>query len=107
MRTPSGSISTRCPAARTSGSSSWTTQTGACSAGTTPAISSATCGWGGGYQGFQAMLNTGDRRAREQLAKIPGFIGADLAVTTTTTKRDALARMEQQNLDTLPVVNDA
>ena len=60
-----------------------------------------------GYQQFQAMLNTGDRMAREQLAKLPGFISADLAVTTTTTKRDALARMEQRNVDTLPVVNDA
>ena len=46
-------------------------------------------------------LNTSDREA---LKRLPGFIGAENAVTDTTDKAQALQRMESLNVDTLPVV---
>lgn len=46
-------------------------------------------------------LNESDRTA---LRKLPGFIGADDAMFTTADKRAALQKMEQMNIDTLPVM---
>ncbi|MDZ7380080.1 MAG: hypothetical protein ONB06_12135 [candidate division KSB1 bacterium] len=59
-----------------------------------------------GYEQFQKLLNSGSEAARAELAKLPGFVGADHAVTAVTSKRDALARMEQLNIDILPVVDE-
>jgi CBS domain-containing protein len=59
-----------------------------------------------GYRQFQEQLNSGNEAARKELAKLPGFVSADHAVTAITSKRDALARMEQINTDLLPVVDD-
>jgi CBS domain-containing protein len=58
------------------------------------------------YRQFQQLLNSGDERAREELAKLPGFVSAEQAVTASTSKRAALARMEQLNTESLPVVNE-
>jgi CBS domain-containing protein len=59
-----------------------------------------------GYEQFQRLLNAGDERAQMELAKLPGFIPVEQAVTPTTSKRDALALMERINSESLPVVND-
>lgn len=59
-----------------------------------------------GYEQFQNLLNSGNEAARAELAKLPGFVGAEHAVTAITSKRDALARMEQLNVDILPVVDE-
>ena len=59
-----------------------------------------------GYYQFQELLNAGDERAQKELAKLPGFVPVEQAVTPTTSKRDALARMERINSDSLPVVDE-
>lgn len=59
-----------------------------------------------GYEQFQQLLNRGDQGAMVELAKLPGFVGADQALSTTTTKRDALALMEKLRSDVLPVKNE-
>jgi CBS domain-containing protein len=59
-----------------------------------------------GYEQFQRLLNQGGETERAELAKLPGFVSADNAVTTTMSKRDALTRMEQLNADILPVVDE-
>jgi CBS domain-containing protein len=59
-----------------------------------------------GYKQFQQLLNAGDERARQALAKLPGFVPVEQAVTPTTSKRDALVLMETINSESLPVVND-
>jgi hypothetical protein len=61
---------------------------------------------GEGYSQLEGLLNSGNEEARSELAKLPGFVGADNAVTESTSKRDALARMEDLNTDILPVVNE-
>lgn len=43
-----------------------------------------------GYRQFQELLNSGNEPARAELAKLPGFVGAASAVTSRTSKRDAL-----------------
>jgi hypothetical protein len=60
---------------------------------------------GPGYAQFQQLLNRGDVAAQKTLSTWPGFVGAAQAVTPDTTKREALARLEQLNVDSLPVVN--
>lgn len=59
-----------------------------------------------GYRQFQQLLNAGDERAQQELAKLPGFVPNKYAVTPTTSKRDALALMEQINTESLPVINE-
>lgn len=59
-----------------------------------------------GYRQLQQLLNSGDESARAELAKLPGFVSATNAVTTKTSKRDALASMEKLNADSLPVVDE-
>lgn len=59
-----------------------------------------------GYEQFERLLNNDTETARAELGKLPSFVDANGAVTTTTSKRDALARMEKLNVDTLPVVDD-
>lgn len=58
-----------------------------------------------GYDQFGDLVNSGDDRAREMLARLPGFISAEAAATTATTKREALASMETLNVNALPVVD--
>lgn len=58
-----------------------------------------------GYDQFQQLLNNGDDTARSDLTKLPGFVAAAHAVTAATSKRDALAHMEQLNTESLPVVD--
>jgi hypothetical protein len=59
-----------------------------------------------GYGLLEHLLNSGSEEARSRLATLPGFVGADNAVTETTSKRDALARMEKLDTNILPVVNE-
>ena len=59
-----------------------------------------------GYDQFQQLLNSDSVSTREALTKMPGFVSAQHAVNSTTSKRDALARMEQLNTDSLPVLDD-
>lgn len=58
-----------------------------------------------GYEEFQNLLNRSTKSSRKRLAELPGFVPVELAVINSVTKRDALARMEKHNLDTLPVVD--
>jgi len=57
----------------------------------------------GGYDTFEEMLNKGDNQAKDRLARLPGFVSSDKAVTARTSKRDALQIMEELKLDSLPV----
>jgi len=59
-----------------------------------------------GYNELTQSLNRGDDAARAELKKIPGFVGAEHAVTSSTSKREALMKMEQLNVNSLPVVDD-
>lgn len=59
-----------------------------------------------GYRHFEQLLNSGSESARAELAKLPGFVSATNAVTPTTSKRDALASMENLNTDSLPVIDE-
>jgi CBS domain-containing protein len=58
-----------------------------------------------GYDQFEQLMNRGDARALPELAKLPGFLSAEQAVTSSTSKRDALASMDLLNTDTLPIVD--
>ncbi len=53
---------------------------------------------------FAKWLNKADKTA---LSKLPGFISAKDAVTKDTDKGQALRKMEELNLDTLPVIDEA
>ena len=55
---------------------------------------------------FEQLLNDGGEQARAELAKLPGFVAASDAATTTTSKRTALERMEKLAVDVLPVVDE-
>lgn len=57
------------------------------------------------YAQFQQLLNSNSAANRAQLRKLPGFVGVESAVTSSTSKRDALKRMEDLAIDRLPVVN--
>ena len=57
------------------------------------------------YGEFERLLNSGGDAARAALARLPGFVGAESAVRPDTSKRDALARMAQLDVDSLPVVD--
>ncbi|UVJ42854.1 hypothetical protein NVV94_19985 [Pseudomonas sp. LS1212] len=59
-----------------------------------------------GYVQFQQRLKSNSEADRAQLSKLPGFVGVDMAVTNITSKRDALARMEDLDIERLPVVNE-
>lgn len=59
-----------------------------------------------GYQQLQQMLNSGSAGAQAELAKLPGFVAAEHAVTGKTSKREALERMEKIKAESLPVVDD-
>jgi len=57
------------------------------------------------YRQLQQLLNSGSEAARAELAKIPCFIVAQHAMHASTSKREALARMEKLDTNGLPVVN--
>jgi hypothetical protein len=47
-----------------------------------------------GYEELERMLNLGDEQAQAWLARLPGFVSAEHAVTPETSKRAALQAME-------------
>ena len=59
-----------------------------------------------GYERFQSLLNSESTQTKKELSNLPGFVGGEHSVTATTSKRDALARMEKLNTDSLPVVDE-
>lgn len=59
-----------------------------------------------GYARFEESLNSGDGRARDWLAQLPGFVPAKAALTSEVSKREALRTMADRELETLPVVDD-
>jgi hypothetical protein len=61
----------------------------------------------GGYAEFERMLNRGDEQAQQWLARLPGFVSAEQAVTPETSKRAALLAMENLDQDALPVTDPA
>lgn len=56
-----------------------------------------------GYADFAGWLNEGNAQA---LIELPGFVPAGHAVTATTSKREALEKMEELDRAILPVVNE-
>ncbi len=58
-----------------------------------------------GYEEFQQLLNSRDEASWKALTKLPGFVGMEAAVTSSTSKREALARMDQLATQSLPVLN--
>jgi len=60
-----------------------------------------------GYRTFEMMLYQGDERAKNWLARLPGFVSSERAVTAETSNRDALQAMEEFKLDSLPVSDSA
>lgn len=61
---------------------------------------------GRGYDEFARWLNNPNERTPESLRRLPGFIGKDQAVSRQISKRDALERMEEFGVDSLPVVDE-
>jgi CBS domain len=60
-----------------------------------------------GYAEFERMLNRGDEQAQQWLARLPGFVSAEHAVSPDTSKRAALQAMENLDQDALPVTDPA
>jgi hypothetical protein len=58
------------------------------------------------YRDLAQWLSNENQEDRSELAKLPGFVGADNAVKANTPKRDALMAMEKLNTDILPVVTE-
>ena len=58
-----------------------------------------------GYQQFERLLNSSDAASWAELSKLPGFVGVQSAVASSTSRREALERMEQLRTDSLPVIN--
>jgi len=57
------------------------------------------------YDELAKILNDGGETAQAALRAIPGFIGGELALTPSASKREALAAMEAAGLPLLPVVD--
>ena len=57
-----------------------------------------------GYAEVQDLLATDTPGTRDRLARMPGYVSPAQALQTTTTKIDALRRMEQTKVDSLPVL---
>lgn len=60
-----------------------------------------------GYAEFERMLNRSDEQAQQWLARLPGFVSGEHAVTPETSKRAALQAMEDLDQDALPVTDPA
>lgn len=58
-----------------------------------------------GYDILEQQLNQGSRDAMYWFARLPGFVSSDKAITAETSKRDALQKMEDLKLETLPVID--
>jgi CBS domain-containing protein len=58
-----------------------------------------------GYEEFERMLNRGDEQAQAWLARLPGFVSAEHAVSPETSKRAALQAMDELDQDALPVTD--
>lgn len=58
-----------------------------------------------GYERFEQTLNDGGDQSKNWLMGLPGFIPANTAITADTSKLDALQRMEELSLGSLPVVD--
>ncbi len=58
------------------------------------------------FETFTRWLNSGDEEAKRRLAALPGFVGAGLAVSKSTSRREALRKMEELGRDELPVVDE-
>jgi hypothetical protein len=59
---------------------------------------------GQGFDRFAALINRGGTDDLAQLAKLPGFFPASVAVHRDTDKLEALEKMEQLGSDWLPVI---
>ncbi len=51
------------------------------------------------------LPNRGDPPSLERLRNLPGFVPGEYAVTPTANKRFVLEKMEERNVETLPVVD--
>lgn len=60
-----------------------------------------------GYKLFAGHLNRGDAASVEGLKEFPGFVPAEYAVTSSSTKRSVLAGMESQKVESVPVVDSS
>lgn len=58
------------------------------------------------YDQFADWLNQSGDKARVSLSELPGFVGADQAVSREMSKRDVLKRMDSSRADSLPVIDD-
>jgi hypothetical protein len=59
------------------------------------------------FEAFADWLNRGDDEGQKALARLPGFIGAEQAISKATSKREALRKMDELTVDRLPVVDGA
>ncbi len=57
------------------------------------------------YRDFADWLNRAGTGAREELARLPGFVGKLDAVARDMSKRDVLRKMEELGANSLPVVD--
>jgi len=57
------------------------------------------------YEQLAAWLNRPDDYARDSLARLPGFVGADKAVSRERSKVEVMRRMDELKVDSLPVVD--
>lgn len=58
-----------------------------------------------GYAELAHLFNSRSEAEWATLAKLPGFVPAEYAVRADTSKRDALGRMAQLDVDGLPVID--
>ena len=58
------------------------------------------------FEKFANWLNQGDEGAKRELAALPGFVGADLAVSKSAERLEVLVKMEELGRDELPVVGE-
>ncbi len=58
------------------------------------------------YDQFADRLNQTDERARRSLSELPGFIGAEHAVSKNLSKSHALKRMDKLQFESLPVTDE-
>src|SRR5262249_29777059 len=56
------------------------------------------------YSSFATLINRASADDRSELAKLPGFVSASVAVTRQSDKRVVLEKMEKLGMDWLPVL---
>ncbi len=57
------------------------------------------------YRNFAQWLNRPSDSSQLELARLPGFVGAEQAVARELSKREVLRRMDKLRVDSLPVVD--